>query len=57
MVITIKKKCGLPLIVNTDKITGFKESGQGYDIAFGNDVYYFSLDDARYLIKQIFGKV
>ena len=54
MIVTIHKKCGIPLIVNTAKMTGFKESGRGYDIAFGEDVYYFSLEDAQYMINQIF---
>lgn len=54
MILTIKKKFGTPLIIDTNKMTGFKESGQGYDIAFGDDVYYFSLEDATYLINQVF---
>lgn len=54
MIITINKKCGYPLIIDTDKMTGFKESGQGYDISFGDDTYYFSLEDTQYIINQIF---
>ena len=54
MIITIKKKSGIPLIIDTDKMTGFQESGPGYDISFGEDTYYFSLEDTRYIIDQIF---
>lgn len=54
MIITITKKCGLPLIIDTNKMTGFQESGNGYDISFGEDTYYFSLEDTRYIINQIF---
>ena len=43
------------LIVDTNQITGFKESGKGFDITFNNqDNYYFSLNDAEYLVNQIF---
>jgi len=54
MIITIKKKSGFPLIVNTDKMKDFKESGKGYDITFGDDTYYFTLEETIYLINQIF---
>lgn len=43
------------LVVDTNKISGFKESGKGFDITFNNkETYYFSLDDAEYLINKIF---
>lgn len=43
------------LVVDTNTITGFKESGKGFDITFNNEeTYYFSLDDAEYLINKIF---
>ena len=54
MIITFKKKYGSPLIIDTDNMTGFMESGQGYDIQFGDDIYYFSLEEARYMVNQIF---
>lgn len=54
MIITINKKYGYPLIIDTDKMTSFEESGQGYDISFGKDTYYFSLKDTQYIINQIF---
>lgn len=57
MIITIKKKNGEKLIVDSDKMTNFKESGNGYDISFGDDTYYFSLDEARYFVNQIFKNV
>ena len=49
-----KKKNNLPLVIDTDRMTGFKESGQGYDITFGDETYYFSLEDAIYMINQLF---
>lgn len=54
MIITINKKMGMPLIIDTDKMTGFQESGKGYDITFGEDTYYFSLEETKYIINQIF---
>lgn len=54
MIITINKKLGIPLVVDTDKIKSFKESGKGYDITFGNDTYYFSIEETIYLIDQLF---
>lgn len=43
------------LIVDTNKMTEFKESGKGFDITFSDiGTYYFSLNDAEYLINQIF---
>ena len=54
MIISINKKNGYPLIVDSDKITGFKESGKGYDISFGDDTYYFSLENVQYFINEIF---
>lgn len=45
------------LVVNPNEITGFEESGKGVDITFNNkDTYYFSLDDAEYLVNKIFQK-
>lgn len=57
MLITINKKCGNKLIVDSNKMTGFKESGKGYDISFGDDTYYFSLEDAQYFVNEIFKNV
>lgn len=43
------------LIVDTNKMTEFKESGKGFDITFSDiGTYYFSFNDAEYLINQIF---
>lgn len=57
MLVKINKKYGEPLIVDSDKMTGFKESGKGYDISFGDVTYYFSLKDAQYFINEIFKNV
>lgn len=54
MIVTIKKKSGAPLVVDTDKIRKFEESGSGYDITFGKDTYYFSLEETTYLLDQLF---
>ena len=54
MILTITKKIGSPLIIDTDKMTSVKESGNGFDITFGDDTYYFSLEDAVYMINQLF---
>jgi len=54
MIVTIKKKSGIPLVVDTNKIKNFKESGKGYDITFGQDTYYFSIEETTYLIDQLF---
>lgn len=57
MLITINKKAGEKLIVDSNKMTGFKESGKGYDISFGDITYYFSLKDAQYFVNEIFKNV
>lgn len=57
MLITINKKGGDKLIVDSSKMTGFKESGKGYDISIGNITYYFSLNEAQYFIDEIFKNV
>jgi hypothetical protein len=54
MLVKINKKYGEPLIVDSNEMTGFKESGKGYDISFSDDTYYFSLEDAQYFINEIF---
>lgn len=54
MIITIKKKSGIPLVVDTDTMRKFEESGKGYDITFGQDTYYFSLEETTYLLDQLF---
>ena len=57
MLITINKKADKSLVVDSNKMTGFKESGNGYDITFGNITYYFSLEDAQYFVDEIFKNV
>ena len=57
MLIIINKKADKSLIVDSNKMTGFKESGNGYDISFGDITYYFSLKDAQYFVNEIFKNV
>jgi hypothetical protein len=52
MIISINKKNGHPLIVDSDKITGFKESGKGYDISFGDDTYYLMDGEKVYMYTK-----